>query len=400
MRPPTRPHARPPLRRPVRLVAVLALVLLTGCGSAAVPVEVPAAAPGAARAAAPGAAAASSPAAELQAGLTALLVERTYAVAAATRAVAVAQGRLDDPGPVAALTAQADASTALADLLGASYSAARDPVRAALRREDALLAGHAVALATGDRTAATSVRVSVEPGRLAAVLRRVVPALDEAELAERLRGDLQAQVAATGPEPWVALRALAAESAGTARLLAAGIAADRGLGHPGTGAALLRAQVAALLTEHVALAGALGHAAGGQDEGVRAALRGNAEQLAALVGDAYPVARSPFLRSWQAHLDRLARYAEERAAGREGQPGLLLGFPDELARLVAEHVHGLPAATLAAELVPAQAALLDALTAAADGELRAAGALRTAVVQAQPAAALVAAGIAEDLRLP
>lgn len=399
MRPPTRPGARPPLRRPVPVVAALVLVVLVvlaGCSSPAAP----ATAPAAVRPAALGAAAASSPAAELQAGLTALLVERTYAVAAVTRAVVVAQGRLDEPGPVAALDALADASTALADVLGASYSDAREPLRAALAREDALLAEHAAALASDDPAAAASVRASAEQGRLAGVVRRVVPALDAAELAERLRGDLRAQVVATGPEPWVGLRAVAAEAAGTARLVAAGISADRGLGHPGTGAALLRAQVTALLTEHVALVGALGRAAGGPDDGVRAALRANAEQLAALVGEAYPVVRAPFLRSWQAHLDRLVGYAEDRAAGRDGQAGLLLGFPDELARLVAEHVGGLPAATLAAELVPAQAALLDALTAAADGELRAAGALRTAVVQAQPAAALVSAGIAEDLRLP
>jgi len=372
--------------------------MLAGCSSTGTPV----AAPVTVQPAALGAAAASSPAAELQAGLTALLVERTYAVAAATEAVVAARGRLRDPGPTAALDALEDASAALAGVLGATYSGAREPLGQALRRDDALLADHAVALASGDAAAAAGVLASLEQaeGELARVVRQVVPALDAAELAERLGNDLQAQVAAAGPDPWAALRAAAAESARTARLLAAGIAADRRLGSTGTGAALLRADVTALLTEHVALVGALGRGPGRPGDGVRAALGANAEQLGDVVGDAYPAARAPFLRAWQAHLDRLTRYADDRAAGLDGEPGLLLGFPDELARLLAEHVGGLPAATVAAELVPAQAALLDALTAAADGELRAAGALRTAMVQAQPAAALLAAGIAEDLQLP
>ncbi len=399
MRPPPRPDQRRPSPRPALLGAVLAVLLLAGCSSAPVTPE-----PMAVRPAVLGAAASSSPAAELQAGLTALLVERTYAVAAATEAVITAQGRLGDPGPTAALDALGNASAALADILGATYSGARAPLGQALRRDDALLAQHAVALASGDVAAAAEVRASLEQaeGELARVVRQVVPALDAAELAERLGNDLLAQVAAAGPDPWAALRAAAVESARTARLLAAGIAADRGLGGTGTGAALLRADVTALLTQHVALVGALGRGAAtpGSGDGVGAALSANAEQLGDLVGEAYPAARAPFLRAWQAHLDRLTRYAGDRAAGREGEPGLLLGFPDELARLLAEHVGGLPAETVAAELVPAQASLLDALTAAADGEPRAAGALRTAVVQAQPAAALLAAGIAEDLRLP
>lgn len=395
MSPPPRPVARRPPRRPVRLAAALAVLLLAGCSSGAAPF----AAPVTVRPAALGASAASSPAAELQAGLTALLVERTYAVAAATSAVVAAQGRPRDLGATAALDALGDASTALADLLGATYSDARDPLAQALRVDDALLAEHAAALASGDAVAAAAVRGSLERAEdeLARVVRQVVPALDAGELAERLGNDLRAQAAVTGPDPWTALRAAAAESARTARLLAGGIADDRELGSPGTAAALLRAHVSGLVTEHVALVGALGRDAG---SGVQEALRANADALAGVLGDAYPAARAPFLRTWQSHLDRLARYAGARTAGRGGGPEMLLGFPDELARLLAEHVGGLPAATVVAELAPAQAALLDALTAAADGELRAAGALRAAVSRAQPVAALVAAGIAEDLRLP
>lgn len=297
-----------------------------------------------------------------------------------------------------------DASAGLADVLGATYSAARGPLEAGLRRDDALLIDHAVALATGDALGAAESRSALEQaeGELAQLLRRVVPTLDAVELTERLGGELRAQLAAVGPSPWVALREVATEAAGTARLLAAGIASDRGLGSPGTDAARLRAETTALLTEHVGLVGALGRtAADGADDGeVRAALQHNGEQLSTTIGDRYPVARSPFLRAWQAHLDRLARYAAARASGQDGAREMLLGFPQELARLLSEHIGGLPAATVAAELEPAQVALLDALTAAADDELSAPRALRTAVREAQPAAGLVAAGIAEDLRLP
>jgi len=99
--------------------------------------------------------------------------------AAATEAVVAAQGRLRDPGPTAALAALDDASAALTDILGATYSDAREPLGQALRRDDALLAEHAVALALGDAAADAGVRGSLEQaeGELARVVRQVVGAL-------------------------------------------------------------------------------------------------------------------------------------------------------------------------------------------------------------------------------
>lgn len=407
MRTPALPRARRALRCPapllralLMLLALLTTALAAGCSSDPGRGD-PAGAQG--RPGPVGAAATSSPSAELQAGLTALLVERTHLVAATTTAVVDADGRLSDPGPMASLRALDDASSALADVLGATYSDAREPLLGALRRDDALLARHAQALATGDAASAEQVRAELDQAtaELAAVVRRVVPALDAAELAERLRADLEVQVAVTGPDPWVALRAASAEAARTARLLASGIADDRRLGNPGTGAGRLRADAAALLTEHAALATAVAREQGrGMPvEPPAAALQANAEELADLVGEAYPAMRAPFFRAWTAHLDRLRTYGAARAEGVDPGTGLLRGFPDELGRLLAEHVGGLPARTVTTELTPAVGALLEAVGTAASGQVRAPAALRVAVDEAQPAAALVAAGIAEDLRL-
>jgi hypothetical protein len=396
MRLPLVPAAR---QAAVRLAAVaLALAAASGCTSSDPP-----AAPTRPAERAVGAAAASSPAAELQAGLTALLVERAYVVSAATDAVATAAGRLTEPTPASALDALDANSTALADVLGATYSTARAPLLQALRRDDRLLAQHAVALAEGDPAAATAVRrqlVQVNAD-LARVVRQVVPALDAGEVAERFRADVEVQLA---PRSYDRLHTVAQGAAGTARLLASGIAADRGLGSPGTEAGLLRAELTGLLTEHVMLVGALARERRTPGPGAMAArdaLQVNADALADVLGKALPAARAAFLRSWTAHLARLDRYAAARAAGgtAAAEAGLVRGYPAELARLLAEHVRALPAQSSSTELEPALASLLVAVDAAAAGDPQAPAALRQAGGDVLPAAALVSAAMAEDLRL-
>jgi hypothetical protein len=379
------PAARPAV---LRLAAfTLALVAAAGCTSGQAP-----AAP--APTGVTGAAASSSPVAELQAGLTALLVERAYVVAAATSAVAAGPA----VGAVAALDAN---STALADVLGATYATARAPLLQALRRDDRLLVRHAEALAAGDAAAAAALRddLAAAQGDLARVVRRVVPALDAGEVAMRLGADVQVQLA---PASYGRLHDTATGAAGTARLLAAGIAADRDLGSPGTDAARLRAELTGLLTEHAALVGALARelrAPGPGSRSARLALQQNADALAAVLGDAYPDARTTFLRSWTAHLDRLARYASDRAAGRPGEAGLVRGYPVELGRLLAQHVDGLPERSSRTELEPALTSLLAAVDACAAGTPDGPALLRQAVADLLPAAALVSAAVAEDLRL-
>lgn len=367
-------------------LAALLLVGLCGCGRDDAAVQArPAASP------AVGAAAAVSPVAELQTGLTELLVERVHVAAAVTRAAATG-----DPEPE--LAALDGISVALADVIGATYSAAREPLLAALRDSDELLAAHAVELARGGGREQRAALAAAQ-GEVARMLRRVVPTLDEAEVARRLGADLDAQLAATAYD---GLRQAGRDAAETARLLTAAIAADRGLG-PATGDAVRwRADASGLLTEHVALLAAFAtelRDPGPGSVGARDALDANAEELASLLGDRYPGLAGSFSRTWTAHLDRLETYAAARAAGRPAEPGLLRGLPTELARLLAEHIRGLPARSAQAELEPALAAQLAAVDAAAQGLPTAAAALRDAVAAALPAAALVSAAAAEDLRL-
>ena len=108
---------RRPRGVPARSVlALLASVLLLPACTAA-----PEAVPGAVvTSSVVGADASRTRAAELRAGLTHLLVERVYATAAA-RAV------LDEDGSSDAVAALDDRAVALADLLGATYTGARDP---------------------------------------------------------------------------------------------------------------------------------------------------------------------------------------------------------------------------------------------------------------------------------
>lgn len=386
--------ARRALLRPAAVA--LALVLATACS----PSE-PAVPPAPTASAASGAAATVTPVAELQTGLTALLVERVYLVAAATDAVAAAGGRRDAAPAQAALTALDAGSVALADVLGATYTEARQPLLEALRREDDLLARHAVLLVEGDAARTTAVRRALVRAQadLARTVRRVVPTLDAPQVAERLAADVQAQLP---PRSYERLRETAAGAAGTARLLADGIANDRALSSPGTDAVRLRAQVTGLLTEHVLLVGALARELrepGATSPSARTALQGNADQLAAVLGESYPAVQAPFLRSWTAHLDRLQRYAAARATSGTADRGLVQGYPAELGRLLADHVRGLPAQSVRTELTASLTSLLAAVDAAAADRPDAPAVLRQAAADVLPATALLSAAVAEDLRL-
>ena len=395
-------RARQPVRRvaPLALAAVLlASPALAGCSgsSDAAPDPRPSGSQEVV-----GAAATSQPAVELQAALTAVLVERVHAIATMTDAVAAAGGRLDAPTAEDARAALDAASAALAEVLGATYSEARAPLLEVLRREDRLLAEHAAALSTGRAADAAALQLALQTARadVARTVRRVVPALDAMEVADRLAVDVAVQRPTT--QPYAQLRDAGQEAAETARLLADGVAQDRGLGPVGTAAARLRADLTRLLTEHVLLVGALAREPAGPGDrraGVRAALQANADALSEVLGEGYPAARAPFLRSWTAHLDRLAVYAgsRESAGGPPADAGSVRAYPGELARLLAEHVDGLPAGSSEAELERALSSLLTAVDAARS--TTASAALRQAAADVLPAAALVSAAIAEDLRL-
>ena len=235
------------------------------------------------------------------------------------------------------------------------------------------------------------------------VLRRVVPRLDAAELERRLAGIDEVQRAARTAERFPALRTARARAAATARLLATAVADDRGMASPSSRGPLLRASLTGLLVEHACLAAELAatHAPGGDPAPARAALEDNGHDLADLLGEAYPPLRAPLDAAWQAQLERLDRYGAARAGGGVGaaEASPVRAFPADLARLLAEHVDGLPATSSAAELVPALDALLVAVDTAAEGSAAAPSALRVAVADALPLAALLASAVAEDLQL-
>jgi hypothetical protein len=349
-----------------------------------------------------GAAASSSRTAELAAGLTQVLVERVYVTQAAGDAVASSAARADAPSAAASRIALDASSQAVASVLGAVYDDAEPPLLLALREVDRLQLEHALTLLQGDAAVA---RAALEQAQLelSAVLRRVVPALGAEQVRDRLMSDLEAQLASGGDDPYTALRTAAARARDTARVLTDGIAEDRQLGVSGTRASRLRADLTALLTEHVLLAGGLAgelvKADGGAPASARSALDANALELTAVLGRGYPAISEPFLQAWTAHVVRLEDYARAAATGGPPQGDALRGFADALADLLVEYVDGLPADRISDELAPALEAMLRAVDAAADGSPDVPAELGRAAAATPAPAALLAAAIAEDLRL-
>lgn len=390
-------------RRPATALSALSLVavLLTSCTSgdpASTTTETGTPGQGLA-----GAAASSTRTAELTAGLTHVLVERVYVTRAAGEAVASSAARADPPSAEAARRALDASSESVASVLGAVYNDARPPLLLALREVDRLQLERALTLSSGDAAAVAASGAALEQAQLelSAVLRRVVPALGAVQIRDRLMPDLEAQLAASGDTPYTALRLAAARSRDTARVLAGGISEDRHLGVSGTRASRLRADVTALLTEHVLLAAALtGELVADADAaGARAALDANALELATVLGRGYPAANEPFLTAWVAHVARLEEYARAVTTGGAPQGDALRGFAGTLADLLAAQIDGLPAERISAELAPTLDAMLRAVDAAANGSPDALVELGRAAAETPAPAALLAAAIAEDLRL-
>lgn len=387
-------------RQATARLAALSLValLLASCTSG----EPTSTATGTATQVATGAAASSSRTAELAAGLTQVLVERVYVTQAAGNAVASSAARADPPSAAASRIALDASSQAVASVLGAVYDDAEPPLLLALREVDRLQLEHALTLLQGDAAVA---RAALEQAQLelSAVLRRVVPALGVEQVRDRLMSDLEAQLAAGGDDPYTALRTAAARARDTARVLTDGIAEDRQLGVSGTRASRLRADVTALFTEHVLLAGGLAgelvKADGGAAASARSALDANALELTAVLGRGYPAISEPFLQAWTAHVVRLEDYARAAATGGAPQGDALRGFAGALADLLVEYVDGLPADRISDELAPALEAMLRAVDAAADGSPDVPAELGRAAAATPAPAALLAAAIAEDLRL-
>lgn len=371
----------PRVPAPLLVVGLALLALLPACSA-----DRPAGTLAAAPATGVGADASRSRAAELQAGLTHLLVERVDVTAAARAAVG-------GPAADAGATALDDVAVALADLLGATYTGAREPLLVALRAGDRRTLEHAAALRAPDGGpgggARALVRLQAAQDDLAATLRRVVPRLGADQVRARLDGDLAAQLAVGGEDPYALLRTAAGRAPETARLLTGGIAQDRALGGSGGRAATLRAELTGLLTEHVLLSGAVARDVRHRPSAVRA-LRANGADVTALLATSYPDLAAPLGASWARHVDRVVALAVS--------PGpvprrLVLAYAAELGALLAQHVVGLPARATAVETTP----LLRALAAAVEAG-GAPGPLAAAAAVVPVPSALLAAAIAQDRR--
>lgn len=371
--------------------ALAALLLLPACSEGGVPR--PSTPP--AGQSLSGADASRSQAAELEAGVTSLLVERVH-LTAATRA-ANEDSRSD-------LVAALDASSAsLAELLGVAYAGSRDPLLRALRSVDRRALQHADAVRSGDidRVAAALAGARTAEAELAVVVGRVAPRLPSGQVVERLQGDLTAQLDVRGPDPYAQLGEAALRAPDTAHLLTAGIVADRDLGPSGSRAAQLRAALTGLLTSHVLLAGAVAHeqAAGGPFQSAANALRANGDQLSALLGSAYPALPLQFGPSWRAHVDRVIVLARSTVGAQAtAERRFVLAYPTELGALLARTIGGLPATTVADEIEPMLTALVRLVDAEGRGEADVAELMRRTSASVPSVAALLAAAIAQDRR--
>lgn len=168
------------------------------------------------------------PAAEVRAGLTALLVDHVYGVAAVTGSGA---------GHAAAVRALDAGSIALARLLAGAHPEAQAPLLATWREHIAFFQRYAAAGPRHDRSAATAARRGLDGDRrsFGATVHQAVPPLPAETVATELIGHVATlltalDAVATGdPDAPAALRAAAGPMPGVAAVLAGGITEDRQL---------------------------------------------------------------------------------------------------------------------------------------------------------------------------
>jgi hypothetical protein len=173
----------------------------------------------------------------------------------------------------------------------------------------------------------------------------------------------------------------------------------------------LRAGLTYLLTEHVYLAGlatgtAVGKKGNLKDPAVAAAvtaLDANSVALSKAVGSAYPAAEGPFLKSWRQHIGFFVDYTLGRATKDAAKVTKaktdLDGYRTSFGQLINSVVPELPAMAVADELTPHVASLFTAIDDVVAGSPRTVKDLSTAAGHMPGAAATLAGGIAENLKL-
>ena len=358
--------------------------------------------------------------AELRAGLTYLLTEHVYLAGIATGTAVSKGGNLKDPAVVAAVTALDANSIALSKAIGSAYPAAEEPFLKSWRQHIGFFVDYTLAVATKDAAKKAKAMKDLDGYRTSfgQLINSVVPELPADAVAKELIphvaslfAAIDAQVAGS-PDQFKLLETAAGHMPGTAAILASGIAANKKLtGATDTKAATLRAGLTYLLTEHVYYAGiAINQAVadGGnltkpKTAAAVAALDANSVALSKAVGSAYPAAEEPFLKSWRQHIGFFVNYTLGKATKDDAKVAMakkdLDGYRTSFGQLINSVVPELPADAVAMELVPHVASLFTAIDDVVAGSPNTFKDLSTAAGHMPGTAAILAGGIAANLKL-
>ena len=178
-----------------------------------------------------------------------------------------------------------------------------------------------------------------------------------------------------------------------------------------TRAAKLRSDLSYLLEEHVQLVALAtrttlrgpGGASSPAARAVLATLDVNSVAVSEVIGQPYPTLESPVLAAWRQHVGFFLDYAKAKAERSERGVAQarsdLDGFRTAFGLLINSVIVGLPSAAVADELKPHVDALLKTIDAQVAGEPRQFELLRSAAGHMQSTAALLAGGMASDLKL-
>jgi hypothetical protein len=367
-----------------------------------------------------GAAATKTAAAELRGGLTYLLTEHVYLAGVATGTAVSKKGNLKDPAVVGAVKALDANSVALADALGSVYPDAKAPFLASWRQHIGFFVDYTLGRATGNKALVTKAQKELDGYRTSfgQLINSVVPQLPADAVAQELVPHVQsleaaidAQVAGS-PKQFQLLNDAASHMVGTAKVLAGGIAMNKGLaGDAADKASDLRAGLTFLLTQHVYDAGIAistavankGSLTAPTSAGAVKALDANSVALADALGSVYPDAKAPFLASWRQHIGFFVDYTLGKATGNKAQVAKatkdLDGYRTSFGQLINSVVPELPADAVAMELVPHVQSLFTAIDDVVAGSPNAFKDLSTAAGHMPGTAATLAGGIAENKKL-
>jgi hypothetical protein len=173
----------------------------------------------------------------------------------------------------------------------------------------------------------------------------------------------------------------------------------------------LRAQLTALLADHVYLAAAAidqavadgGDLTTADVQAAVAVLDENSVEVAALVGSAYPDAEQPFLDSWRSHIPFFVNYTLGKATGDEAAAEQavadLNGYAVSFGQLINSVVPELPAEAVQGELEMHAVSLLAAIDANLAGDPEYFSLLKDAAGHMPMTATALAGGIAANLGL-